>query len=191
MVGQPLVVPCWWAAGCGGVCLAPVAPESAGELQWWSIFYSLVHGSFSGVGGTRAGAPPPPPLGRAAEVGCVRAVSVHAGVRCCAFVCHVGSWDRPGSGQNSKCLPGPWGAWRNGGLCLAGQNFNFQFKFPELRQRRSSRLSPNKQVCCTRWQEGGPGSPGCRRACSDKLLGRRGRGDAEWLGWGAAVAATN
>ena len=66
-----------------------MAPESAGELQWWSIFYSLVHGSFSGVGGTRAGAPPPP-LGRAAEAGCVRAVSVHAGDRCCAFVCHVG-----------------------------------------------------------------------------------------------------
>ena len=27
--------------------------------------------------------PPPPPLGRAAEAGCVRAVSVHAGVRLC------------------------------------------------------------------------------------------------------------
>ena len=72
MVGQPLVVPCWWAAGCGGVCLAPVAPEFAGELQWWSIFYSLVHGSFSGEGGTRAGAPPPPWAGQQKRGVCER-----------------------------------------------------------------------------------------------------------------------
>ena len=54
--------------------------------------------------------PPPPPLGRAAEAGCVRAMSVHAGVRCCAVVCYVGSWVQPGSGQTSRLLAGGRGA---------------------------------------------------------------------------------